>query len=498
MTAAAANTVDVLIIGAGLSGISAAHHLKTRAPEKSFAILEARDDIGGTWDLFRYPGVRSDSDMFTLGYGFRPWRGEKSIADGASIKAYIKETAEREGFSDDIRFGRRVVAMRWRSDEALWRVEARCGESLESYSCRFVIVCTGYYRYDGGHTPAFVGVEDFGGDVIHPQNWPASFDPAGKRIAVIGSGATAVGLVPALAKQGAHVTMIQRSPTYLFSMPSESAFARGLRSWLPAPLANRLVRWQKILFQQLSYKLVRATPRKTAKKLIKLVREKLPEGFDVERHFQPSYDPWDQRLCVIADDDLFDAISRGEASIVTDEIERFTEDGVRMASGENIQADAIVTATGLYLQYLGGADLYIDDQKKEPGDALTYRGAMFDGVPNFVFVGGYTNASWTLRAELVNAFACRLIGYLDDHGFDYVAPMSADPAMARRPIFNLTSGYVSRAADRSPKQGDRAPWLYPQDYFADLRSLKFAKLDDGVLRFGKAKRAEPAARADAA
>ncbi len=489
---------DVIIVGAGISGVSAAYHLQKHCPTKSYAILEARDAIGGTWDLFRYPGIRSDSDMFTLGFGFRPWRGAKAIADGPAIKKYVSETAEAYGVTKHIRFGRRVQSMEWSSVRSVWRIRALHDDGEEIYEAAFVIAAAGYYRYSSGYAPVFPGAEEFGGDIIHPQHWPDDFDYSGKKIIVIGSGATAVTLVPALAEKAAHVTMLQRSPSYYFSMPAISGMSKFLSRFLPAGVAHAIMRWQRVLLQQMTFKFARARPKQTAKNLIKLTRERLPHDFDVKKHFTPDYNPWEQRLCVVPDDDLFDAIKSGAVSVVTDAIKTFNRDGIALSSGETLKADVIVTATGLELQAFGGADVIVDGNAVRPGDILTYKGLMFEGAPNLVAIFGYTNASWTLRADLVNAFACRLINYLDRHQYASVTPINDDPSMARESFLDFSSGYVTRAAARLPKQGARKPWRHPQDYLWDIRSLRFAALDDGVLRFAPAPRDKAAADAPAA
>ena len=481
----AANTFDVLIIGAGLSGVSAAWHLQKHCPEKSYAILEARCDMGGTWDLFRYPGIRSDSDMFTLGYRFRPWPNARAIADGPSIKQYVIDTADEAGVTDHIRFGRKALSYDWSSEEGRWTVSVDCDGRTETYHCRFLLCCAGYYRYDEGYAPDFPGAENYRGELIHPQHWPEDLDYADKRIVVIGSGATAVTLVPALAEKAQHVVMLQRSPSYFFSMPAVSGMSKFLSRFLPRTASHAIMRWQRVLLQQISFKFARAYPERTAKNLIKLAKDRLPEGYDVKRHFTPRYNPWEQRLCVVPDDDLFDAIKAGSASVVTDTIDEFVENGVRLSSGEVLDADIVVTATGLVLQAFGGAALSVDGKPVPPGDILTYKGLMFEGVPNFVSVFGYTNASWTLRADLVNAYACRLVNYMDEHGFVSVTPVNDDLALGRDAFLDFSSGYVTRAVERLPKQGAREPWRHPQDYLRDIRSLRFAPFDDGVLRFEK-------------
>ena len=489
---------DVIIIGAGISGVSAAYHLQKRCPGKSYTILEARDAMGGTWDLFKYPGVRSDSDMFTLGFGFRPWRGHKAIADGPAIKNYVSETAEEYDIKKHIRFGRRVTSMSWSSAQSMWRLLVTHGESEEIYETPFIMACAGYYRYSSGYTPDIPGVDEFSGDVIHPQLWSEDYDYSGKRIVVVGSGATAVTLVPALAEKAAHVIMLQRSPTYYFSMPAVSGMSRFFAKFLPRNMAHALMRWQRVILQQITFKLARARPKKTAENLIKMTKDRLPAGYDVETHFTPHYNPWEQRLCVVPDDDLFNVIKSGAASVVTDTIKSVRRNGIELQSGDVIDADVIVTATGLELQVFGGAEIIVDGERVHPGDILTYKGVMFEGVPNLVSVFGYTNASWTLRADLVNAYACRLMNYLGEHHYASVTPVNDDPDMGREPFLDFSSGYVTRAAARLPKQGARAPWRHPQDYFRDVASLRFASLDDGVLRFTPTRREQADVNVDAA
>lgn len=477
---------DVIIIGAGISGVSAACHLQKNCPSKSYVILEARNDLGGTWDLFRYPGIRSDSDMFTLGFGFRPWRDEKAIAEGPLIKKYIADAARAYGIGSKIRFGRSVRKLSWSSERAEWAVTVECEGATNTFTAPFVIFAAGYYKYDAGHAPAFDGADDYQGEIIHPQHWPEDLDYAGKQVVVIGSGATAVTIVPALAETAAHVTMLQRSPSYYFSMPAVSGLSKFLNRVLPSGAAHFISRWLRIILQQISFKFARAKPEKTAKNLIKLTKDRLPEGYDVKTHFTPRYNPWEQRLCVVPDDDLFDAIKRGRASVVTDSIDAFDREGVILGGGERLPADIIVTATGLELESFGGAEITVDGSILTPGDLLAYKGFMFDGVPNLVSVSGYTNASWTLRADLINAYACRLINHLDKKGFAFATPVNADPDLIREPIIDFNSGYVTRAVDRLPKQGAVDPWRNPQDYFRDLRTLRFGKLEDGVLQFSKA------------
>jgi cation diffusion facilitator CzcD-associated flavoprotein CzcO len=477
---------DVLVIGAGLSGIGAAVHLQSRCPGKTYAILEGRAALGGTWDLFRYPGVRSDSDMYTLGYAFRPWREPKAIADGPSIREYLRETAAAYGIDRQIRYGHRVTAIRWSSPSARWTVTVRHGDSTVSITCGFLWMCTGYYRYAQGYTPEFPGSARYRGTIVHPQHWPEDLDYAGKRILVIGSGATAVTLVPALADKAAQVTMLQRSPSYVLSMPATSRIARALEPVLPGALVYRLVRWQRIFLQQLVFKLARVCPRATRRLLLALTRGKLPSGYDVDTHFSPAYNPWEQRLCVVPDGDLYAAIAKGKAAVVTDHIETFTEDGIRLRSGRTLEADIVVTATGLVLESLGGASVTVDDRPVDLGRTFTYKGLGFSGVPNLVSVFGYTNASWTLRADLVSEYVCRLLRYMDERGYAVATPVNRDTSMPPRPFVDFSSGYVQRAVATLPKQG-HAPWIHPQDYAQDLLSLRLGAIDDGVMTFERAK-----------
>lgn len=487
--------VDVLIVGAGLSGVAAAQALKTRCPQKSFAILEARAAAGGTWDLFRYPGVRSDSDMYTLGFSFRPWTRDQAIADGGAIRDYIDETIDALGVREKIRFGTRVVSCEWSSTKARWRVVAERDGDRAEIDCRFLVMGAGYYQYNEGYTPDFSGRDAFAGVVVHPQQWPEDLDVAGKTVAVIGSGATAITLAPALVTEGAKVVMAQRSPTYVFAMPGRSALSRRLSRLLPGALAFRLMRWQRIILQQITYKLARAAPKKTAAKLKKAAASLLPEGYEVERHFSPRYDPWSERLCVTPDGDFFRAIRRGDLKVVTDAVDGFTPNGLKLASGSEIEADIVVTATGLNLQMWGGAEIRVDGRRLQAGDLLTYRGVLFEGAPNFASIFGYVNASWTLRAELAAQYICRLINHMDRRGADAVTPVNPEPDQSRSPYVDFSSGYFQRAADLTPKQGACAPWRHPQDYFADLSGLKFAPIGGPELKFFNAGTADAQPRA---
>lgn len=480
---------DVLIVGAGLSGIGAAYHLQRRCPGKRYAILEGRSAMGGTWDLFRYPGIRSDSDMFTLGYGFRPWRQAKAIADGPSIRDYVHETAAAYGIDRHIRFNNWVTDVSWSSEDARWTVTAAGEGGVRRYTCDFLWMCSGYYRYSEGYTPEFKGRERFRGAIVHPQNWPEDLDYSGKRVVVIGSGATAVTLIPSMAGKAAHIVMLQRTPTYMFAMPGTSPLANFLQRFLPRALVYWLMRWQRIILQQIMYKRARAHPKETADRLIEMTRERLPEGFDVEKHFRPNYNPWDQRLCLVPDDDLFEAIKAGKASVVTDEIDTFTEKGILLKSGEELEADIIITATGLALEWLGAADVVVDGEKIDIGDTLTYRGMMYSGVPNLVSVFGYLNASWTLRADLISEYVCRLLNFMEREGYAEAKPLNRDPDMPREPYADFTSGYFLRAIDKLPKQG-RAPWRHPQDYARDIFAMRYGRIDDGVMEFRRAGRAD--------
>ncbi|RAK56456.1 flavin-containing monooxygenase [Phenylobacterium deserti] len=473
---------DVVIVGAGLSGVGAAAHLRRRCPDRSFVILEGRERIGGTWDLFRYPGVRSDSDMHTLGYAFRPWTDAKAIADGPTILSYIQGAARDEGVTAHIRLRHRVTTASWSSETALWTVTAEHDGAPARFTCRFLYLCGGYYRYSAGYEPPFRARERFQGTFVHPQHWPEGLDYAGKRVVVIGSGATAVTLVPEMAKTAAHVTMLQRSPTYVFSRPAEDRLANWLRARLPARLAYGLVRWRNVLGNAFTYRLSRARPSLVKRRLVELARQQLGPELDV-RHFTPSYDPWDQRICLVPDGDLFKALRSGQASVVTDTIETFTETGVRLSSGAELTADIIVSATGLELLPLNGIAVIVDEQAVDPGQVLAYRACMYEGVPNLASAFGYTNASWTLKADLTSEFVCRLLNHMRWTRRRQCTPLNDDPAMPRLPFLDFTSGYVRRAMDRFPKQGARAPWRVRQNYLLDLLSFRTGRLEDGALRF---------------
>ena len=479
---------DVLVVGAGLSGIGAAVHLQTRCPGRSVAILESRERLGGTWDLFRYPGVRSDSDMYTLGYAFRPWTDPKAIADGPAILRYVQDTAREHGIDRRIRFGHRVVRAAWDTPTARWTLDIeRDGDAGPlRLSCGFLLMCSGYYRYDAGHTPDFAGRDTFRGRIVHPQHWTEDIAHAGQRVVVIGSGATAVTLVPALARSAAHVTMLQRSPTWMVALPSEDRLANGLRRVLPARIAYAATRWKQVLLQTASFNLCRRRPKLARSLLLRGVRARLGPGHDIERHFTPRYNPWEQRLCLVPDADFFRALRSGKASVVTDTIERFTETGIRLASGTELEADLIVTATGLDLQVLGGVALEVDGAPADLAKTLAYKGMMFSEVPNLVSVFGYTNASWTLKADLTCEYVCRLLNHMRERGLVQCTPRNTDPTITAQPWIDFSSGYVQRSLALFAKQGSRAPWKLHQNYARDLLLLRFGKLDDGVLAFAAA------------
>jgi monooxygenase len=479
--------VDVLIVGAGLSGIGAGYHLQVDCPDKTYAILEARDCIGGTWDLFRYPGIRSDSDMYTLGYAFRPWAEAKAIADGPSILSYVRETARDYGIDQNIRFHHRVVRAEWSTADARWTVQATRSDSQQTVrlTCGFLFMCSGYYRYDEGYTPDFYGIERFSGAIVHPQHWTADIDYAGKRVVVIGSGATAVTLVPAIAQRAAHVTMLQRSPTYIVSLPAEDPIAAVLRRVLPTRVAYFIVRWKNILLTMLSFQLSRHRPRVMKALIRKQIERQLPPGYDLDTHFNPSYNPWDQRLCLVPNGDLFDAIAKGRASMVTDRIKTFTEHGLELTSGAELDADLIVTATGLNMLPLGGIQIAVDGRDVELSETMSYKGTMLSGVPNLASAFGYTNASWTLKSELTCAYVCRLINHMDEHGYRQCKPRNPDPSIAQHQFVDFSSGYVLRSIDQFQKQGSKAPWRLYQNYALDILSLRFGAIEDGVIEFSR-------------
>lgn len=480
--------LDVLIVGAGLSGIGAGYHLQSECPRKSYAILEARERSGGTWDLFRYPGIRSDSDMYTLGYSFRPWEDAKSIADGPSILRYVRQTADDHGIDRKIRFGHRVVRAEWSSADARWTVEVQREDTRETVrlTCGFLFMCSGYYRYDEGYTPDFQGTERFAGRIVHPQKWTEDIDYAGKRVVVIGSGATAVTLIPALAERAAHVTMLQRSPSYVVSLPGEDPAAKLLRRLLGAKAAYSIVRWKNVLVTMLVFQLSRRRPGFVRKLVRRGVERRLPAGYDIDTHFKPSYDPWDQRMCLVPNGDLFEAISAERASVVTDQIDTFTERGIRLRSGAELDADLIITATGLNLLALGGMQLAVDGSEVDVSETMSYKGMMLSGVPNLAIAFGYTNASWTLKADLTCAYVCRLLNHMDQHRYVQCTPSNDDPSIEEQPFIDFSSSYVQRSIEQFPKQGSKAPWRLYQNYALDILALKFGAVEDDAMRFARA------------
>lgn len=514
---------DVLIVGAGLSGIGAGAHLRTRCPGKTFAILEGREAMGGTWDLFRYPGVRSDSDMYTLGYRFRPWRDAEAIADGPAILRYIRDTAADFELNEKIRYGHRVRRAEWSSKDARWMLEVCVGiprasggsESVEHggndfvprpptavrdgaedfpqsredagpevvhFTCGFLYLCTGYYDYESGYTPEWPGFERFGGTVVHPQKWPQGLDYAGKKVVVIGSGATAVTLVPAMAETADHVTMLQRSPTYVVSMPSQDRIANFLRARLPAKAAYALTRWKNVLRQMFFYELSKKRPSIMKRLIAEGVRSELG-GNEAETHFKPDYNPWDQRLCLVPDSDLFAAIRDGRASVVTGRIETFTESGVRLTSGDQLEADIVVTATGLVLKIMAGLTLVVDGESVDLSKKIAYKGMMYSDVPNLAQAFGYTNASWTLKCDLTSEYVCRLIEHMDRRGYAQCTPRLNDPTVKPEPVLDFTSGYVQRALASLPSQGSKAPWRLHQNYIKDVALIRRGSLEDGAMEF---------------
>ena len=476
---------DVIIVGAGISGIGAACHLQEKCPGRSFTIIEARDNIGGTWDLFRYPGIRSDSDMYTLGYAFKPWKEGDAIADGDSILKYLGETVDEHKLKDKIQFGKRVMSAAWSSPRSEWAIRLTCSATgtTQTLRCNYLFMCSGYYNYEQGHLPEFKGYDDFKGTIAHPQHWPTDLDYTDKEVVVIGSGATAVTVVPAMAETAGHVTMLQRSPTYIASRPQQDAIANGLRKYLPASLAYKLTRVKNVLLTMFFFAVSRRYPAGMKKRLIDMVQEELGPDYDVETHFTPKYNPWDQRLCAVPDSDLFEAIRNKRASVVTDHIDHFSEDGIVLKSGKKLTADIIVPATGLKLQSLGGMELIVDNQKITIGETTNYKGFTLSNVPNMAWTIGYTNASWTLKADLTANYVCRLLNHMDKKGYKVCVPKLGDGEIDSTPILDLTSGYIQRSLDEIPKQGVAQPWRIHHNYISDLLHLKYERLDDGVMQF---------------
>ncbi|ABI78803.1 conserved hypothetical protein [Hyphomonas neptunium ATCC 15444] len=476
---------DILIIGAGLSGIGAAVHLTKRSPGKRYRIYEARDAIGGTWDLFRYPGIRSDSDMHTLGYNFKPWTDAKAIADGPSIRRYVNTTADEYGVRKNISFNTKIVAADWSSADQAWTVTSENVKTgaQEKTTCRFLFMCGGYYSYDKGYRPDFPGEEAFRGQIIHPQHWPEDLDYSGKKVVVIGSGATAMTLVPSMAEKAGHVTMLQRSPTYVVSRPAMDGFANFLRKVLPDQWAYNLIRWRNVAFQQFFFRQTRTNPAKARERLLGMVREELGPDYDVDKHFTPTYNPWEQRLCLVPDSDLFNSLKSGKASIETDHIERFTETGILLKSGKELPADIIVTATGLNLIFMNGVNVSLDGAKVDPGRLLNYKGVMLSNVPNLAVTFGYTNASWTLKADLTSEYVSRLINLMDEKGATSAMPYLAAFPNETEPFVDFSSGYFQRVMDQFPRQHTEAPWKLNQNYFVDRKNLRDLPIEDGVMQF---------------
>ena len=479
--------IDVLVVGAGLSGIGAGYHLQKKCPETSFLILEGRENIGGTWDLFKYPGIRSDSDMYTLGYNFKPWKEQEAIADAPSILKYLNETVEEFNLKSKIRFGKYVKKARWSSDSNQWTVDIEDKKTgkFSQILCSFIFMCSGYYSYKEGYTPHFEGKENFKGDIIHPQKWDTSFDYSNKKIVVIGSGATAVTIVPEMAKTAKHVTMLQRSPTYVVAAPEKDNLANKLRKYLPLKFTYWLIRWRNILRQQYYFRLCKKYPKGVKNAIIREVKKKLGNDFDVKTHFTPKYNPWDQRMCLVPDGDLFEQINQGKASVVTDHIKNFTENGLLLKSGKELKADVIITATGLNLEMLSTVEFFIDNKSVDISKTVTYKGMMYSGIPNLASTFGYTNASWTLGADLTSEYVCRVINHMKRNNYDVVCPKPNIGIEADPDYLNLTSGYIKRSINIFPKQGKKAPWRNNQNYLIDIFQMKYGRIDDGEISFEK-------------
>jgi monooxygenase len=474
--------VDVLVVGAGISGVDVACRLAQRCPTASWAVLEARDRIGGTWDLFRYPGIRSDSDMYTLGFPFRPWRGEASFPSGAEIRDYVEDTARERAVTGRIHHGQRVTRLEWSTQERRWTVTARTADGEVRHTAPFVYLATGYFAYESGHVVELPGQEEFAGEVVHPQRWPEGMPVRGRRFVVLGSGATAVTLVPALVERGAaSVVMLQRSPGYVVALPSRDRVADALRSALPDALAHRVVRAKNVVTSSLSYAALRRWPEGGRRVLQRRVVRALPDGYPVDTHFAPRYDPWDQRVCVAPDGDLFRVLSSGDAAVVTGTVQRMTRDGVRLASGEELVADVLVTATGLRLQIGGGAEVVVDGERVDLAREHVYKGVMLSGVPNLGIAVGYTNASWTLRADLSARWFTALLRHLRRRGLTMAVPRYDENPPGTRPLIDLTSGYVRRAAGVLPRQGRAYPWRVTQSYLRDAATMRLGRFDDGRL-----------------
>ena len=478
---------DVIIIGAGLSGISAGYHLRKNCPDKSYTILEGRSNIGGTWDLFKYPGIRSDSDMHTLGFSFRPWKEAKAIADGPAILKYMRETADQLGIQKKIQFGKQVTTISWQTDRSQWTVHTKSKQENHDettlMTCNFLFVCTGYYKYSEGYTPNFDGMAEFKGQIMHPQKWDVDYDYNSKKVIVIGSGATAVTLIPEMAKKADTVTMLQRSPTYMIARPSEDSLANILSKCLPDRLTYKIIRWKNILIGLLFFQAAQKFPEKIKQYLMRLLRDEIGPHINVDIHFKPNYNPWDQRLCLVPNGDLFESVKKNETSIITEEIDQFTPEGIKLKSGKELKADLIVTATGINLEFLGGIEVYTDEKKIAPGELIYYKGMMYSDIPNLATSMGYTNASWTLKCDLICHYVCRLLNHMKKHNKTRCTPRIQDTNMKTKPYMELKSGYVLRSAAHLPKQGYKRPWCINQNYLIDLLHMKYNQLEDGAIEF---------------
>jgi len=479
------NYFDVIVIGAGISGIGAGYHLQTKCPEKSYAILEGRDTIGGTWDLFKYPGIRSDSDMYTLGFSFFPWKEKEAIADGPSILKYLDETSKKFNIDKKIKFNHYVKDASWCSKKSIWtlKVEDKNQMSIVTMSCNFIFMCSGYYSYEKGYTPDFEGINEFNGRIMHPQEWDTSIDYTNKEVIVIGSGATAVTLVPEMAKDAKHVTMLQRSPTYIVSAPQQDSLANFLQKYLPSKLSYFIVRWKNILRQQWYFRLCKKNPKRVRDFIINQVRKSLGHDYNVDKHFTPNYNPWDQRMCLVPNGDLFKSIRKKQTSVVTDKIEKFTAEGIKLISGKTLSADLIITATGLNLEICSNIKLKVDGKDINLPDTVTYKGMMFSGVPNLVSTFGYTNASWTLGADLTSEYVCRLLNYMKKSSIKKCCPEANSKIENNDDWLNLTSGYIKRSKDIFPKQGKRSPWTNNQNFLKDIFQIRYGKINDGEIKF---------------
>jgi|TARA_B110000263_G_scaffold242252_1_gene247526 cation diffusion facilitator CzcD-associated flavoprotein CzcO len=482
------NYFDVVVVGAGISGIGAAYNLQTRCPKKSFTILEGRENIGGTWDLFKYPGIRSDSDMYTMGFRFKPWKSSKMIADGPSIIDYLDETVEENNLKEKIQFSKKLVKASWSSQDTVWslQIENQNDNTIEELTCNFLFMCGGYYNYDEGYTPEFKGKENFEGQIVHPQKWTEDIDYKDKKVVVIGSGATAVTIIPSMANETSHITMLQRSPTYYMSAPDQDGIANIIKKIFPSKTAYLIVRWKNILMGRLLFILLKRYPQKFKDRLINGVREYLGEDYDLDTHFTPKYMPWDQRLCFVPNGDMFNAINSGKASVVTDTIDEFTPKGIRLNSGKELEADMIITATGLNMQFLNGVDIKIDNETLDVSKKLSYKGMMFSDVPNLAATFGYTTASWTLGADLTSEYVCKLLNHMDKKGFTYFSPEPGKDVIPGGDYLDLNSGYIQRSAHKLPKQGSRSPWVMTQNYLKDISQIRFGRIQNSDLKFKKA------------